>query len=112
MIEIPDPLEIRVIGKDFYWHFLYPGPDQAFGTEDDFTISQDIYVPLDHPVKLSITSEDYIYFFRVPDYKLRQAAIPDLNYEIKYTPNQIGLSKLEVDPMCSAWSIHKDGSMG
>lgn len=111
-VEIPDPLEIKVVGRDFYWHFIYPGPDQVLGTDDDFAISKDLYVPMGYTVKLLVTSEDYIYFFRVPDFDLRESAIPDLTHETKFVPDHTGLSKLEVDPMCSAWAIHKDGSMG
>ena len=112
LIEIPDPLEIKVVGRDFYWHFLYPGQDQILGTADDITISNDFYVPAGHSVKLLVTSNDYIYFFRVPDYGLRESAIPDLIHEINFVPNRIGVSELEVDPMCAAWDIRKKGSMG
>jgi heme/copper-type cytochrome/quinol oxidase subunit 2 len=112
LIEIPDPLEIKVVGRDFYWHFLYPGPDLIFGTDDDIAVSRDLYVPVGHSVKLLVTSADYIYFFRVPDFSLRESAIPELTHEINFIPDHTGVSKLEVDPMCSAWSIHKDGSMG
>ena len=111
-VEIPDPLEIKVVGREFYWHFLYPGPDQLLGTDDDFSVSKDLYVPVGYTMKLLITSDDYIYFFRVPDFDLREVAIPDLTHEIQFFPDHGGVSKLEVDPMCSAWTLHKDGSMG
>ena len=42
LVEIPDPLEIKVVGREFYWHFLYPGPDQVQGTDADLSISKDI----------------------------------------------------------------------
>lgn len=112
LLEIPNPLEIKVIGKDFYWHFLYPGPDRVLGTDDDIAVSKDIYVPVGYSVKLLVTSDDYIYFFRVPDFGLRESAIPELTHEINFVPGHTGVSKLEVDPMCSAWAFHKDGSMG
>lgn len=112
VIEIPDPLEIKVVGRDYYWHFLYPGPDLVFDTDDDIAVSKDLYVPVGHSVKLLITSSDYIYFFRVPDFALRECAIPDLMHEINFVPDHSGVSKLEVDPMCSAWDMHKEGSMG
>ncbi|NNC88154.1 MAG: hypothetical protein HKN82_06800 [Akkermansiaceae bacterium] len=107
-----NPLEIRVTGREFYWHFLYSGPDLVLGTDDDVGHSKDLYVPSGRLVKLLITSDDYIYFFRVPDYRLREAAIPDLVHEISFEPEKIGVSELEVDPMCSARFIHQDGSMG
>jgi len=109
---IPNPLEIKVVGRDFYWHFIYSGPDLILGTSDDITVSKDLVVPVGYSVRLLITSEDYIYFFRVPDFDLRESAIPDLVHEIAFIPDRIGVSELEVDPMCSAWAIHKDGSMG
>jgi|TARA_B110000908_G_C10103469_1_gene379690 heme/copper-type cytochrome/quinol oxidase subunit 2 len=84
----------------------------VFGTDNDIEHSKNIYVPSVRLVKLMITSDDYIYFFRVPDYKLRQAAIPDLVHEIPFEPDRIGVSNLEVDPICSPWFIHQDSSMG
>ena len=111
-ISIPDPLEIKVVGRDFYWHFIYPGPDLILGTGDDIEVSQDIFVPEGGNVRLLVTSEDYIYFFRAPAYDLREVAIPEMIHEIKFVPSSVGQSELVVDPMCSAWAIHKDGSMG
>lgn len=109
---ISNPLEIKVVGKDFYWHFFYPGPDQVLGTSDDVEVSKDLFVPAGHSVRLLVTSEDYIYFFRVSEFGLREVAIPDLIHEITFVSSSVGVSELEVDPMCSAWEIHKDGSMG
>lgn len=111
-ISIPDPLEIKVVGRDFYWHFVYPGSDLILGTGDDIKVSKDIFVPEGRNVRLIVTSEDYIYFFKAPAYDLREVAIPEMIHEIKFVPSSRGASELEVDPMCSAWAIHKEGSMG
>lgn len=58
------------------------------------------------------STEDYIYFFKAPIYDLREVAIPEMVHKMKVVPSTIGVSELEVDPMCSAWAIHKNGSMG
>lgn len=51
-------LNINVIGKQFWWHFDYE--------EDEFSTSQDMYIPTNTKVYVHLKSEDVIHSFWVP----------------------------------------------
>ncbi|MGM8214340.1 cytochrome c oxidase subunit II [Bacillaceae bacterium W0354] len=56
--EEQDSLWINVTGKQYWWHFEYEGLDVS--------TSQDLYIPTDRKVFLSLLSEDVIHSFWVP----------------------------------------------
>jgi cytochrome c oxidase subunit 2 len=60
-------LEIYVTAKQWMWKFAYP--------EGGRTLSV-LYVPAGRPVKLILTSRDVIHSFYVPDFRIKQDAIP------------------------------------
>ncbi|MBR7552758.1 cytochrome c oxidase subunit II [Allobacillus sp. GCM10007491] len=53
-----DQIWINVTGKQYWWHFEYDGMD--------VTTSQELYIPTDRRVFLSLHSEDVIHSFWVP----------------------------------------------
>jgi len=72
MTEAPsDAMEIRVIARQWMWRFQYDDGRQTTG---------DLYVPVDKPVKLIMTSEakDVIHSFFVPNFRIKQDVVPGL----------------------------------
>lgn len=63
----PDAMEVYVIAKQWMWEFDGPEGPAALET---------LYVPAGRPVKLLITSRDVIHSFFVPDFRLKQDAVP------------------------------------
>jgi heme/copper-type cytochrome/quinol oxidase subunit 2 len=110
--ELPTPLVIRATGRDFYWRFTYPGRDGTIGTADDIQSDQDVHVPLGHPVKIDLASQDYVYTFRAPELGLHEIAVPELSFAISFTAEKPGRYKLEVDPLCGYVFAHDNDSMG
>ncbi|MRG92185.1 cytochrome c oxidase subunit II [Polyangium spumosum] len=68
-IRVPpeNALEIYVTGKQWMWKFAYPQGASTIST---------LYVPAGRPVKLILTSRDVIHSFYVPDFRLKQDALP------------------------------------
>lgn len=108
----PELLVVRVIGRDFQWHFIYPGADGEFDTHDDVDSANDLMVPKGYRVRLDVTSEDYLYAFRAPDFDLREVAVPGMNFSIDFRPDRSGRFELEVDPMCGFDFLHANRPMG
>ena len=106
------PLQVDVVGREFYWHFTYPGVDEKLGTSDDFSVAQDLVLPSGRPVVLRVTSDDFIYTFRAPELGLLETAAPGLSFELEFTPDRIGRYRLEVDPMCGFNLLHDNDTMG
>jgi cytochrome c oxidase subunit II len=60
-------LDVYVTGKQWMWNFAYPDGSGSSGT---------LYVPARTPVKLILTSRDVIHSFYVPDFRVKQDAVP------------------------------------
>lgn len=75
--EIPaTDVHVLVTGKQFNWVFTYPGPDAKFGTEDDLALENELHVPVNKPVRLTLKSDDVIHSFFVPTLRLKQDVVP------------------------------------
>jgi cytochrome c oxidase subunit 2 len=64
-----DAYEIRVIGKQWLWQFQY---------DNGRTTTAELYVPLNRPVKLIMTSQDVIHSFFVPNFRIKQDVVPGM----------------------------------
>lgn len=58
--------DIRVIGQKWSWVFTYP----------DGTTSPVLHVPVDRPVRLTMTSEDVIHSLYVPAFRVKMDLVP------------------------------------
>lgn len=66
-----DAMEIRVVAKSWNWTFQY---------EDGRTTQDELYVPVDKPVKLTMTSQrnDVLHSFFVPNFRIKKDLVPGL----------------------------------
>jgi len=67
---------IEVTAKQFNWQVRYPGADGKFGTEDDKTFLDEMHVPVGKPVRINLKSQDVIHSFFVPQFRIKQDALP------------------------------------
>jgi cytochrome c oxidase subunit 2 len=102
-----NPLIVEVVGQQFNWNFRYPGADGAFGRIDPKFISstdafgQDpadpsgkddiqtavLHIVNDRPVLFRIRSNDVIHSFFLPNFRLKQDAVPGMKIEVWLTPH-------------------------
>jgi cytochrome c oxidase subunit 2 len=95
----PDALEIEVVAQRYAWQFNYP--EQGVKPP----INQAV-VPVDQPVVFKITSIDVIHDFWVPEFRVKQDAVPGLIRELRITPNRVGEYKVRCDELCGI--LHHD----
>ncbi|RAP31999.1 cytochrome c oxidase subunit II [Candidatus Marinamargulisbacteria bacterium SCGC AG-414-C22] len=62
-------LEIHVEGQMWAWNFSYP----QFGAESP----EDLYVPLNEPVKLVMYSKDVLHSFFIPNFRVKRDVVPN-----------------------------------
>jgi len=67
---------IQVTAKQFNWQVTYPGPDGKFGTDDDKMFLDEMHVPIGKPVRINLKSQDVIHSFFVPQFRIKQDAVP------------------------------------
>ncbi|MBL7716642.1 MAG: cytochrome c oxidase subunit II [Bdellovibrionales bacterium] len=64
-----DAYEIRVVGKQWLWQFQY---------DDGRTTVNELYVPVNKPVKLTMTSTDVLHSFFVPNFRVKSDVVPGM----------------------------------
>ncbi len=76
MTQPPTDVIIQVTAKQFNWQVAYPGADGKFGTEDDKKFLDEMHVPVNKPIRVILKSQDVIHSFFVPNFRIKQDAVP------------------------------------
>jgi cytochrome c oxidase subunit II len=81
----PDPAAMEVNVIAFQWGWIFEYPDQGIQ-------SNELYLPVNKQVLLHLTSRDVIHSFWVPEFRVKQDALPGKNLvkELRITPTKIG----------------------
>jgi cytochrome c oxidase subunit II len=104
-----EALVVQVTAEQFAWNVRYPGPDGVFGrtdmqlidlqtnplgldrsdpaAKDDVTTLNQLYLPANRPIIVQLRSKDVIHSFGVPEFRVKQDAIPGLTIPIWFVPN-------------------------
>lgn len=91
---IDDSLVINVKGLQYAWLFYYDGTD---------IVSGDLHVPSGRPVELNINAQDVIHAFWVPEFRLKQDAVPGSETHLAFTPNKPGNYPIICAELCGAY---------
>ena len=67
---------VQVTAKQFNWQVTYPGADGKFGTADDKMLLDEMHVPVNKVVRVILKSQDVIHSFFVPQFRIKQDAVP------------------------------------
>jgi cytochrome c oxidase subunit 2 len=116
------PTNIRIVAQQFAWNVFYPGPDGVFGKQDMSLITSDnpwgfdktdpagkddfmpplneIHVPVNKPVIITITSKDVIHSFKVIAMRVTQDAIPGVRIPLHFTPTKVGVYQINCAQLC------------
>src|SRR3712207_1348618 len=87
--DIPDNHDvIQVSAQQFAWSFTYPELDRTEG---------ELVLEVDKPVMLLLTSKDVIHSFWVPEFRMKQDAVPGVETRVPVTPTRVG----EYDVICT-----------
>jgi cytochrome c oxidase subunit 2 len=117
-----DALQIDVFAQQFAWNIRYPGPDGIFGRVDsalidelsnpmgidrsdaaaidDVVVINQLYVPVDRPVQVTLRSRDVIHSFFLPNFRVKQDAVPGMSIPVWFVPTQEGRFELACTELC------------
>ena len=85
---------VDVTGMQFAWIFSYP--------EDNVT-SGELHVPVGADVQFNIAATDVIHSFWVPQFRLKQDAIPGMNTELRFVATKPGTYPVVCTELCGAY---------
>jgi len=87
----PDALEIYVVGKQWMWKIQHQeGPREI----------NEPHVPVNQPVKLTMTSEDVIHSFFVPAFRVKQDVLPGRYTTLWFEATETGTYHLFCTEYC------------
>ncbi|MDZ8078922.1 MAG: cytochrome c oxidase subunit II [Nostoc sp. DcaGUA01] len=90
----PPGLQVNVTGLQYAWIFTYPETGITTG---------EMHVPIGQEVRINMTANDVIHAFWVPEFRLKQDAIPGRQSEIRFTPNTVGDYALICAELCGPY---------
>ena len=67
---------VRVIGQQWAWTFVHPGPDGAIDTADDIAKVNELHLQVNTLYHYKLEAKDVLHNFSVPAFRLKQDAIP------------------------------------
>jgi cytochrome c oxidase subunit 2 len=96
----PAELTIQVTGRQFNWDVVYAGADGTFGTADDASFIDEIHVPVDRKVRVILKSKDVVHSFFLPNFRLKQDAVPGRTIEGWFEATRPGKYELPCAMLC------------
>lgn len=124
--DLPKPeaaTEMNVVAEQFAWSFHYPGADGKFGKADvklvsagnplgldpgdpdgadDIVSVNECAVPLGKPILIHLSAKDVIHSFFVPEFRIKQDAVPGMKIKVWVEPNQTGQFEVSCAQLCGA----------
>jgi cytochrome c oxidase subunit II len=119
--EPADATIVTVTGEQFLWTFHYPGADGQFGrtdtklitntnsigldrndppAKDDIASQNVMHVPVGKPVRVRLRSKDVIHSFFLPNFRIKQDAVPGMGIEVWFTPTKAGQYEIACAELC------------
>jgi cytochrome c oxidase subunit 2 len=106
-----DALHMQVAAKQFEWNVTYPGMDRELDTDDDFTVRNQLHLPVDQPVVVHLTAEDVIHSFFIPEFRVKQDATPGLVVPVWFEATETGEYELACAELCGLGHYRMRGSV-
>lgn len=85
-----DALVVEVVGKQWSWAFTYPNGKKT----------TELYLAVDRPVKLNLTSPDVVHGFFIPAFRIKQDVVPGQTNWTWFTPTMKGAFDIECTVIC------------
>lgn len=119
--EVEPRLKLALIAEQFAWNVHYPGPDGKMGARrpelvhfsnpigldrsdpaaaDDVVMANELRLPVNKPVSLTMTSKDVIHSFFVPEFRIKQDLMPGAAIPLWVEPTATGRFEITCAQLC------------
>ncbi len=106
-IRKPDmPPTVEVMARQFEWRLRWPGPDGKFNTPDDIHHVNDLHIPVDEEILVSLKSMDVLHDFFLPNLRIKQDAVPGMVIPVWFRATDQGQFDLVCAELCG-WGHYK-----
>jgi cytochrome c oxidase subunit 2 len=123
---------VEVTGRQFFWYVRYPGADGKFARTDPKFVSQSNPLGLDpndpaiktnivilnelhmvnnRPIEVRVRAVDVIHSFFLPNFRVKQDAVPGRTFAIWFTPDKEGTYKIACAQLCGTGHYTMQGNV-
>jgi len=124
---------VEATGEQFAWNFHYPGSDGQFGrtdtklitaantigidretdpsAKDDILSIGTMHVPVGKPVRVRLRSKDVIHSLFLPNFRIKQVAVPGMGIEVWFTPTKAGQYEVACAELCGIGHYRMKGAI-
>ena len=85
---------------------VHPGADGVFGTPDDVQLVNDLHLPVNEEIVLSIKSQDVLHSFFLPNLRVKQDVVPGMKQFVWFQATQSGVYDIVCAELCG-WGHYK-----
>lgn len=90
----PADVVVNVSGMQYAWIFEYP---------ETGTVAGELHIPVGADVQLNLSANDVIHSFWVPQFRLKQDAIPGQDTQLRFRATQVGTYPVICAELCGAY---------
>lgn len=123
---------VEVTARQFLWYVRYPGPDGKLARTDpkfisagnplgldpgdpdsktNVVVTNEFHVVNNRPVRVEIHSLDVIHSFFLPNFRVKQDAVPGRTVSIWFTPDRAGAYQIACAQLCGVGHYTMRGNM-
>ena len=116
-----DAVQVEITGEQFAWNIRYPGADGVFGSTrpelisgtnplgldekdpaaaDDLLLLGLVYLPVNEPAHFRLKSKDVIHGLYLPEFRVKQDAVPGMEIDIWFVPTLTGSYEIACTELC------------
>jgi cytochrome c oxidase subunit 2 len=74
--------------------------DGTFDTADDFTVRNQLHLPVNRPVVAELSAEEVIHSFNIPAFRVKQDAVPGMHIRAWFEATRPGVYELGCAELC------------
>jgi cytochrome c oxidase subunit 2 len=95
-----DALQVEILAEQFAWNIRYPGPDGKLNTADDIVTLNQLHFPVGKAVVATLRSKDVIHSFFLPEFRVKQDAVPGMSTRIWFDGMRTGHWEIACAELC------------
>lgn len=116
-----DSVVVEIIAEQFAWNIQYAGKDGKFGrrdpklidagntigldredpaAQDDIVTINELHLPTGKPTLVYLTSKDVVHSFFIPEFRIKQDAMPGMRIPMWFEPSMEGQFEIGCAQLC------------
>ena len=102
-------MNVEITAEQFAWNIRYPGPDGKLETPDDVVTLNQLHFPVGRPVIVTLHSKDVIHSFFLPEFRVKQDAVPGMTTRIWFEATRVGNWEIACAELCGLGHFRMKG---